>query len=274
VKRVAIAVAGGGTNVIGLHRALRGVLRRLDAADVHVAALLGASAGGLASLAVAFDADEERTDSQLEGACSRGRLIAGGPLTLFTRGAWATMDEFKRHAALILPGDPTLGEAKVAVGCMVADLWTRQPRMLSSWTTPNAKAIDVGGASAAIPLVFERQKVRGIGNDHDHVDGGVVKNLPADEADRFHCPVISLRPAIGPVEAREPKGPLGRMLACAALLHHSANHGWESDHPDSVVIDVPGGDGFDFHVDHTEAVRRRRLGDQAARTARLPWGIE
>lgn len=259
--------------MIGLHRALRGVLRRLARENVQVVALFGASAGGLASLAVAFGADEERTDSQLEGACSRGRLIAGGPLTLFTRGAWATMDEFRRHAALILPGDPTLGAAKIPVGVMTSDLWTRQPRLLSSWGTPGAKAVDAGGATAAIPLVFERQKVRGVGDDHDHVDGGVVKNLPADEADRFHCPVISLRPAIGPVEAREPKGPLGRMLACAALLHHSANHGWESDHPDSVVIDVPGGDGFDFNVDHTEAVRRRWLGDQAAATARLPWGV-
>jgi predicted acylesterase/phospholipase RssA len=273
MRRVAIAVAGGGTNVIGLHRALRVVMARLAAADVAVAGLFGASAGGLAALAVAFGTDEQRVDSQLEGACSRGRLVRGGPLTLLARGAWATMDTFKQQAALVLPGDPLLTDATIPVGCMVSDLWTRQPRLLASWSTPHAHAIDVAAATAAIPLVFERQKVRGIGTQHDHVDGGVVKNLPADEADRFGCPVISLRPAVGHHEPREPKGPLGRLLACAELLHHSANHGWESDHPESVVIDVPGGNGFDFDVDHDEAVRRRRVATIAADAARLPWGV-
>lgn len=275
MKRVAIAVAGGGTNVIGLRRALRGIRRRLRAANVHVAAMVGTSAGGLAVLAEAFctEAEDERIDSQLEGACSRDRLIRGGPLTLATKGAWATMEEFKRHAALLLPGDPTLQQARVPVGCVVGDLWTQRPRLLSTWTTPLARAWDVAAATAAIPLVFERQRVRGAGDDHEYVDGGVSKNLAADELDHLGIPVIALRPAILPATAKEPEGPMGRLLATAGLLHHAANHAWESDHPDSVVIDVPGGDGFDFDVDHTEAVRRRRIADEAAEAARLPWGI-
>lgn len=272
VNRVAIAVAGGGTNVIGLHRALRVVVRRCVDAGVEVAALLGASAGGLSVLSVAFGADEARVDSQLEGACSRGRLVKGGPLNVVTRGAWATMAEFRRNAELVLPGDPVLSAARIPVGVMTSDLWTRRPRLLASWSTPDVRAVDAGCATACIPLVFERVRVRGLADAHDLVDGGLVKNLPADEADRFGCPVIALRPAIEPPAARRPDGPLGRLMAMAELLHHSANHAWESDHPESIIIDVPGGDGFDFDVTHDEAVRRRKVADAAARAARLPWG--
>jgi predicted acylesterase/phospholipase RssA len=273
VKRVAIAVAGGGTNVIGLYRALRVIRRRLAAANVKVAATVGTSAGGLAVLADANDTDEERTESQVEGACSRGRLVRGGPLSLAIKGGWATMDEFKRHAQLLMPGDPTLAQAKTPVGVVVGDLVTRRPRLLSSWTTPDARAWDCAAATAAIPLVFERQRVRGCGVDHDFVDGGVAKNLASDELDHLGVPVISIRPRADLADAHEPKGPLGRLLAVASLLHHASNHAWESDHPDSVVVDVPGGDGFDFDVDHAEASRRRRVADIAARAARLPWGI-
>jgi hypothetical protein len=80
MRRVAIAVAGGGTNIIGLYKALRVLRRRLAVAGVTIVAEVGSSAGGLAVLADAFDADEDRAESQIEGASTSPAMIAA-PMT-------------------------------------------------------------------------------------------------------------------------------------------------------------------------------------------------
>lgn len=269
---VAIAVPGGGTNVITFAAMLYAIIRRLHAAGVPVLGIVGSSAGGLACLAAAFAVDEERLQAQLEGACSRNRLISGNPLNLLTRGAWATTAELRRNAELILPPKATLGQAKIPVGVVVGDQWTGAPRVISSWEHPNANAVDAGVVTASIPYVFEAGRIRGV-DDHDCVDGGLSANLHSEAMDRFRCPVISIRPLIKPAKPAKPKGALGRLMANARLLHHAANHAWDSDHPQSVYVDVPVSDGFDFDLDRPECLRRRNVGERAGRECRLPGGI-
>lgn len=268
---VSLAVAGGGTNVIPLGAALYAVVRRLLQAHRRVRALVGSSAGGLSVLAAAMGVDEERFQAQLEGACSRGRLIEGSPVNLVTFGAWASMAEFRRNAELVIGPNTRLGEAKTPVACMVGDHWTGRPRLVSSWDHPDVFAVDLACATAAIPYVFERQKIRGL-DDHHYVDGGLAKNLASDEVDRFGCPVVSLRPVVPEWMPREPKGPLGRLLANATLLQHASNNAWGSAHPESIVVDVPGEDGFDFDLTRADCVRRRAAGQQAGETCKLPGG--
>lgn len=271
---VCIAASGCGTNVIGIHKGLRGVMRRLardGSRRRHIKALIGTSGGGLAVLGAAFGADEERMDSQLEGACSFNRLIAGNPVNLLMRGGWASMDEFRRNAELVLPRGARLGQAKIPVACVVGDTHTGEPRVISSWEHPEVDVIDLAAATAAVPILFEEQRVRGL-DDHDLVDGGVAANLMAEALDRFGVPVISLRPAPAKVKPAKPRGLLGRLIALARLLHHPSNNAWASRHPDSVVVDIPGGDGFDFSLDHDECVRRRKLAEQAVAAASLPGG--
>jgi predicted acylesterase/phospholipase RssA len=266
---VSLAVTGGGTNVIALAAALYAILRRLSQQGRRARALVGSSAGGLSVLGAAFGVDEERLQAQLEGACSRNRLIGGGPHNLVLLGAWASMTEFRRNAALVLGADARLGDARIPVACMVSDQWTGRPRLVSSWEHPGASAVDLACATAAIPYVFERQKIRGL-DDHHYVDGGVAKNLASDELDRFCCPVVSLRlqtPARAPAE---PSGPLGRLLANAELLMHASNNAWESGHPGSIVVDVPGENGLDFDLSRDDCVRRRRAGQLAGEGCALP----
>ena len=271
---VCIAAAGCGTNVIGIHKGLRVVMRRL-AVDAsrrrRVRALIGTSGGGLAVLGAAFGVDEERMDSQLEGASSHNRLIAGNPVNLLMRGGWASMDEFRRNAELVLPAGARLGQAQTPVACVVGDTHTGEPRVISSWEHPDVDVIDLACCTAAVPVLFEEQRCRGL-DDHDYVDGGIAANLMAEALDRFDVPVISLRPAASMAAAAKPKGPLGRLIALARLLHHPSNNAWASRHPDRVVVDIPGGDGFDFSLDHAECARRRKVATLAAEAAHLPGG--
>jgi len=266
---VSIAVTGGGTNVIPLAAALFAIIRRLVSEGRHPRALVGSSAGGLSVLGAAMGIDEERLQAQLEGACSRGRLIDGGAHNLLTIGAWASMREFRRNAELVIGPDTRLGSARIPVACVVSDQWTGRPRLISSWEHPNVLAVDLACATAAIPYVFERQKIRGL-DDHHYVDGGLAKNLASDELDRFGCPVVSLRLLEQPRVPAEPNGPLGRLLANAELLMHASNHAWESAHPGSIVVDVPGENGFDFDLSRADSVRRRKAGQLAGETCRLP----
>lgn len=263
--KIALAGQGGGSNVIGMTRAMRVLSRR---AEIGVG--IGTSASGLAILSLALGLDETRVDSQLEGACSRNRIVDGGPFNLLRHGAWSDGSEFRRNAALLIDDVAEMGDALFPVACVVADTWTRSAKVFSSWGTPKARVIDVACATAAIPYVFKRVKVRGDGCGHEYVDGGLVKNLASSELDRFGLPVVSLRCGSPDYAPRQPKSAVDRLLANAALLMEASNTAWTSDHPQSVVIDVPAEDGFNFNLTHEDCVRRRRLAENAVRAAVLP----
>lgn len=270
---VCLAVAGGGTNVIPLAAALFAAMRRLAKARRTVKALVGSSAGGLSVLGAAMGVDEERLQAQLEGACSRGRLVEGSPLNLAMVGAWATMAEFRRNAELVIGADTRLGSARIPVACMVGDHWTGKPLLVSSWEHPDVLAVDLACATSAIPYVFARQQIRGLPDalaTHHYVDGGVAKNLASDELDRFGCPVVSFRPLSMDLPPAEPVGPLGRLLANARLLMHASNNAWESRHPDSVIVDVPCEDGLNFSLSRADCVRRRLAGQRTGEICKLP----
>jgi predicted acylesterase/phospholipase RssA len=267
---IAIAGQGGGTNVIGLAAAMYGLAKRR-----RVAAIIGTSASGLCALALAMGVDEERLQSQLEGACSRNRLVGGSVFNLLRFGAWSDGSEFRRNAALLIDDGAEMGDAKIPVACVVADTWTRSARIFSSWSTPKARVLDVACATAAIPYVFQRVRIRGDGCGHEYVDGGLVKNLAARDVDRFCLPVVSLRCVGGGVEfARQPRNAAERFLANAELLMEASNTAWESRHPRSVIVDVPAEDGFDFNLVHEDCLRRRRKGALAVSRAPLPGGSE
>ena len=263
---IAIAGQGGGTNVIGLAAAMYGLARRRE-----IGVGVGTSASGLAVLALCLGVDEERLQSQLEGACSRGRLIQGSPFNLLRHGAWSDGAEFRRNAGLLIDDKAEMGDAKIPVACVVADTWTRTARLFSSWGTPRANVLDVACATAAIPYVFKRVRIRGDVLGHEYVDGGLVKNLASRDADRFGLPVVSLRGVDSGIEtARRPANAAERFMANAALLMQASNTAWESRHPRSITIDIPMEDGFNFNLERKDCVRRRKTGADAVARARLP----
>jgi predicted acylesterase/phospholipase RssA len=264
---VDVVVAGGGSNVCGLAGALYTI-----AARRRVARVAGTSAGGLAALALAFGVPELRFRSQLEGSLDGNRLLDGSAFGFARRYGWCK-GEALRTAAGILVGEHTrLGDSKMPVAVVVADLYERRPRILSSWGTPDVFAVDAAVATAAIPIVFQAQKIRGIGNDNLYVDGGTVKNAAFDLFDDLPSrPTVGVRPRPGRTFAR-PIASLGEYAkAMGGLLLWSADNAHGSTKSASLVVDVDAEDGLDFDLS-PEDVRRRWAAGIAAAGAALPIG--
>jgi predicted acylesterase/phospholipase RssA len=234
-----------------------------------LAALSGASAGALAILAYALGLSLERVQNQLEGACSRNRLISGGPHNLLFHGAWTDGAELRRNIGLLIDKDTILRDVRIPVAVSVGDRWTRRPVVVTSWNYPTVNVLDLACQTAAIPRVFPAKTIRGIGNEHTYVDGGTANNLPASSLDRFGLPVISAS-FNNPSTSKKPNGFIDECLADLDLVMYASSNAWVSKYPKSRVVQVEAANGFDFNLSRQECLRRRALGRYAAENAVLP----
>ncbi|MFO0447389.1 MAG: patatin-like phospholipase family protein [Pseudomonadota bacterium] len=253
MREVDVVVAGGGSNAVSLAAALYTIARRRK-----VCRVAGTSAGGLSALAFAYGVDETRLLRQFEGSLSGNRLLDGSVLGLARRYGWCKGDALRAAAAILVGGEHVrLGDAKIPVAVVAADLYERRPRVLSSWETPNVLAVDAAVATAAIPLVFQAQTIRGldVGN-RLHVDGGTVKNAAFDLFDDNARPTIGIRPRPSKTTATPVRSVGDYVKAMGSLLLWSADNAHESAKASGAVVDVDAEDGLDFDLS-VEDVRRR-----------------
>lgn len=263
---VDLVVQGGGSNVVGLAAAALELRTK-----ARIARVAGTSAGGLVALALAFGVDPVRLRAMLEHYLQANRLIDGDLGCFLSRFGWCRGDVLRKAVRDLIGEGARLGDAQLPVGIVVGDLFTRSPRVLSSWDTPEALVEDCAVATSAIPGVFATQTIRGIGAPTRlHVDGGVSMNFALDLFDDVpDRPTIGLRPAPGPGDQPRPvKDLLAYLMALASLRQWASDNAYRSSKAHR-VIDVPGGDGLDFSVSVGEIHRRWEAGIKAARSATI-----
>lgn len=253
MREVDVVVAGGGSNVVSLAAALYTIARQRK-----VCRVAGTSAGGLSALAFAFGVDETRLIRQFEGSLNGDRLLDGSVLGLARGFGWCKGDALRAAARVLVGEGKRLGDAKLPVAVVVADLYERRPRVLSSWATPDVLAEDAAVATAAIPLVFRAQQIRGLGvGNRLHVDGGTVKNAAFDLFDDIpERPTIGIRPRPSSTTATPVRSLGDYVKAMGALLLWSADNAHASAKASGAVVDVDAEDGLDFNLS-VEDVRRR-----------------
>jgi len=263
---VDLVLQGGGSNCVGLAAAALELRQR-----VRFARVAGTSAGGLVALALAFGVDPLRLRATLEHYLQSNRLIDGDLASFLMRFGWSRGDVLRRAARDLIGEGACLGDAAIPVAVVVGDLYTRAPRVLSSWATPSALVADCAVATSAIPGVFAAQTIRGIdAPTRLHVDGGVSMNFALDLFDDVPTrPTIGLRPADAADDKPRPvKDLLAYLMALAGLRQWASDNAYRSGKAHQ-VIDIPGGDGLDFSVPVGEIQRRWEAGIKAARDANL-----
>lgn len=263
---VDLVIQGGGSNVVGLASAAYELQR---SRSIQRAA--GTSAGALAALAIAYRVDEGRLRSVLEHALANNRLLDGDIGCFLSRYGWCRGDVLRATARNLVGEGARLGDAPIPVAVVVGDLYTRAPRVLSSWATPDVLVEDAATATAAIPGVFAAQTIRGLGVGFRlHVDGGVSMNFALDLFDdQPNVPTIGIRPA--PERRRlEPVKDLRAYLwAIAGLRQWAADNAYRSGKQLVRIVDVQGGDGLDFSLSAADIQQRWDAGIEAMRRAQL-----
>lgn len=260
---VDLVLQGGGSNCIGLAAAALELRER--APIVRVA---GTSAGGLVALALAFSVDPVRLRATLEHHLQDNRLIDGDLACFLTRFGWCRGDALRRAARGLIGEGARLGDARTPVAVVVGDLYAREPRILSSWATPNVLVEDAAVATSAIPGVFAAQEIRGLGvGNRLHVDGGVAMNFALDIFDDEPArPTVGLRPLPTDVGLRPVRDIPSFVLALAGLRQWASDNAYRPGKAHR-VIDIPGGDGLDFSLSVGEIQSRWEAGRKAAQAA-------
>lgn len=264
-----LVISGAGSHVIDEAAAAFAIREKRIPAR-----LLGTSAGGLVTLALAFDVPALRLRDVFDHWLVGNRLIDGSVFNLVQRYGWARGNALREAAADLIGEHTELGEARIPVGCVVFDYYMTQPRTVSSWENPKVLACDLAVATAAIPGAFGMQTIRGLGvGNRLHGDGGSAKNFAMDEFDD-----VPDRPTVG-IRCKQPK--LGEAVpirgipdACRAI---AAGFMWASDNAhmsrkqDALIVDVPtNGSGLDFDLTLAERRARWDRGWAAGELANLP----
>jgi predicted acylesterase/phospholipase RssA len=268
MSSVDVVVQGGGSNVASLAAAAYEVQRR-----AHIERVCGTSAGGLVALALAFRVDDQRLLAFLQHFLQDNRLLDGDLGTLLTRWGWCRGEVLSRAVRSFIGEGARLGDAAIPIALIVGDMYLREPRILSSWATPDVWVEDAAAATCAIPFVFAPQVIRGLGPGTEtrlHCDGGVAANFAMGIFDDHPRPTIGLRP-VTPQQRRRPVRTLPDVIwAIAGLRQWAADHSIPTDKPAHVVVDVPAEDGLDFSLAPADTQRRWAAGITAGRAAR--WG--
>lgn len=263
-----LALMGGGSNVVTLAAFTRRLKSRLNSFGSRIAAVSGSSAGGLVALATAFEVDDDVIENQIEGAVSRNRLLDGSLLLFPFRWNYGAGKELRRNAELLL-GGRKLGEAKMPVVVIVGDRTTGEPVQVASWSHPDVDVVDLACATAAIPRLFKPVKIRGIGDNHEYVDGGTAVNMPAFHLDGLGYPVISATLVDRSEFVKPPENVIDEIKNEIRLFGYGRNHGFKSSHKLSRSVEIDAEDWLDFALTHEDCKRRREKGRWAANYMRL-----
>lgn len=163
-KKIGLALSGGGA----LGAAHIGVIEEMEKAGVKPDHICGVSAGAMVGALYASGGLENvyrfYEGINLKFFKKNAYLISGGLAGMF------------KHVENILNGiigGKRFCDLGIPFCCCVTDLASGKKKVLASGDLPEAVM-----ASAAYPAVFPAKKI----NDKSYIDGGVTRNLPAEEA--------------------------------------------------------------------------------------------
>jgi len=140
----------------------------------------GTSAGALTAAAMAFSLPESDMQKILTDMLQRNRILDFSPFAWSRYGLskWEALRDVVRKTW----GERTMmGEANSALAVVVTDIYTRQPRVFSSWATPKVRLDEVLPATAAIPFLAAAQTIPSADTGNRlYCDGGVADNFALD----------------------------------------------------------------------------------------------
>ena len=239
---VNVVMSGGGRFFLAEAGALQGILE----AGWGVSGVAGTSAGGLVALAYAVGKSTDLKKNALSVVplrLSRSFWPFSYPPGVYTgKGIKKTLKRLLR---------PTLGESRIPVAVVCANVSTRRQEVLSSWSTPDASSVLSAYSTMAVPGVFYPQEwPQGV-----LVDGGITSNFALDDIkfpNRFGT--IGIRIDY-PQERDDPKSTRGFL---SSVVDTAIRANVEEDELDSKRISIlrikVQGDSLDFDISRREAV--------------------
>ena len=180
-----LAIQGGGAKITHLLAALHAVQDLEREGVVSVKRVAGTSAGAIAGALYAAGVDMQRACDAI--AAHREELLRAFPSTkaslralwkLATRRPFWDSRPLRRVLASLLAPLTTLGELRIPLIIVAADLTNLQPRV---YEDPDEPLITSLMDSAAIPFFFRTALPPAHGDHRIVVDGAVCENLPSDK---------------------------------------------------------------------------------------------
>jgi predicted acylesterase/phospholipase RssA len=262
-RRIQLVLQGGGARIFALIAALEEIDEQREAGKIDVTRIAGTSAGAIAGglYAAGVSPAEMRTafasldlEKLLEIPMPGGRWATA---RFWVQAAWrlsrglpiASDEGFKAFLAKLLEGrglsNPKLGELKIPLVIMAADVSNRDEIAYNTESTPQERLLDVMLDSSALPFFF---RVTPTNSAKLVLDGGLIENLPVSKvtagAGEDRIVVASFRES---PSGRTPKGSLQLALA---LLHTAIDASVRRSKalPDILPLDLDtaGVDTFDF----------------------------
>ena len=237
-----VAVSGGAAHLKELAGGLYALAERTE-----VLGCVGTSAGALASAAVAFGVGRKEMEDLLVDMLQGNKVLDTSVFAWQRYGLchWNVMKETVRK---VWGPNTRMGEAAIPLAVVVSDLYTRTPRVFSSWSTPFVKLDEVLPASSAIPFLAAAQTIPSAETGNRlYCDGGVADNFALDVFADKSEPTVGLclyRQAEPSIERIN--GLKDYVLAVASLaLWESADVSARDD--DRVIAIQTTGSGFDFN---------------------------
>lgn len=237
-----VAVSGGAAHLKELAGGLYALAERSE-----VLGCVGTSAGALASAAIAFGVGRKEMEDLLVDMLQSNKVLDASIFAWQRYGIcrWEVMRDTVRK---VWGPSTRMGEAAIPLAVVVSDLYTRTPRVFSSWATPRVKLDEVLPASSAIPFLAAAQTIPSADTGNRlYCDGGVADNFALDVfADKPEptvglCLYRQVEPSIDRIN-----GFRDYVLAVASLaLWESADVSARND--DRVIAIQTTGSGFDFN---------------------------
>lgn len=237
-----VAVSGGAAHL----KELAGGLYALDE-KTTVLGCVGTSAGALATAGLAFGIGRKEMESVLVDMLQGNKVLDLSVFAWQRYGLchWNVMKETVRKVW----GEKTrMGEAAIPFAVVVSDLYTRTPRVFSSWATPLVKLDEVLPASSAIPFLAAAQMIPSADTGNRlYCDGGVADNFAIDVfADKAEPTVGLCLQHQAETSIERIDGLKDYVIAVASLaLWESTDVAGRRD--DRVIAIKTTGSGFDFN---------------------------
>lgn len=182
---IQLAIQGGGAKITHLIAALHAVQELEREGLLRVTRIAGTSAGAIAGALYAAGVDMQRACDTF--AFRRAELLrAFSPASASLRAVWklVTRQPFwdsrplRRVLASLLASCATLGDLRIPLVIVAADLTNLQPRV---YDDPGEPLISSLMDSAGIPFFFRTALPPAHGDHRVVVDGGVCENVPSDK---------------------------------------------------------------------------------------------
>jgi predicted acylesterase/phospholipase RssA len=238
-----VAVSGGAAHL----KELAGGLYALDE-KTTILGCVGTSAGALASAAVAFGIDRREMESVLVDML-QGNKVLDMSVFAWQRYGLCHWNVMKKTVRKVWGEKTRMGEAAIPFAVVVSDLYTRTPRVFSSWDTPLVKLDEVLPASSAIPFLVAAQTIPSANTGNRlYCDGGVADNFALDVfADKAEPTVgLCLQHQADEERIERINSLKDYVLAVASLaLWESTDVAGRRD--DRVIAIKTTGSGFDFN---------------------------